>query len=91
MTRERFVKLLMAKGCSRNSAQEMAIYVRTEGRSYADAYRAIEAFASLSDITAALSETITNAAEAITRVIKAIAAGAAAFSTAYQSAMLEEE
>lgn len=38
MTRKRFVKLLMAEGCSRNLAQARAIIARSAYGSYASAY-----------------------------------------------------
>src|SRR5699024_2758953 len=44
MTRKRFVKLLMAERFDRNEANLWADYYNTEGVSYVDAYKEMEAY-----------------------------------------------
>lgn len=41
MTRKRFIKLQMARGYSRNSAEEVALVARGSGKSYAEAEKAV--------------------------------------------------
>lgn len=78
MTRKRYVKLLMAKGWSRNSANEMAKCVRDGGGSYQQigyVYTPKE-FAELLD-------TVVNVEfQAVTKIGRALAAGVTAFSEA---------
>lgn len=40
MTRKRFIKLMMAQGCSRNTATVAAVFARLLGLSYETAYHA---------------------------------------------------
>ena len=87
MTRKRFVKLLMAKGYSRNSANGVAEAVRANGKTYVEAYKAVKATV---DITQIISETVVKLYESIGRIARALSAGFAAFSAAYSSAMAGE-
>ena len=94
MTRKRFVKLCMANGYSRNSANRIAEGVRAKGRTYAEGAAAVRALKKLEvSLSPALAETIERATKAINKMAKAVSAGVAAFSKAYRSAMdaMEEE
>lgn len=75
MTRKRFVKLCMARGYSRNEAQELALDARQKGRSYAEAMGIVDAsrvvfpqlagaIAEIGRVAAAVAEGLAAAAEA---------------------------
>ena len=57
MTRKRFVKLLMADGCSRNEANDWARDV-AEGYSYVELYRLYRAIPCINDAIGSLSHSI---------------------------------
>lgn len=84
MTRKRFVKLLMAKGYSRNSANAAAICAQNKGYSYETAYRLATAIPNLVD---RLAPAIKNIADTAWKMSKALAAGFAAFGEAYRAAL----
>ncbi|SCJ78807.1 Uncharacterised protein [uncultured Flavonifractor sp.] len=81
MTRKRFVKLIMARGISRNEANELAGRVVDACVSYKDAYKAYTT--SLPKVF----DTIRTAVEAIQRVANAICIGMSAFAEAFSSAL----
>lgn len=78
MTRKRYVKLLMAKGWSRNSANEMAERVREQGGSY----QQIGYVYTPSEFAEALNKAVNVVMQAATHIVKALAAGVAAFGEA---------
>lgn len=91
MTRKRFVKLAMANGYSRNSANRIAEKVPTSGKTYAEAHKALLAVKELTAaFTPALSEAVERFTQAVSKMAKAFSEGAAAFSKAYSAAMTEE-
>ena len=87
MTRKRFVKLLMAKGYSRNTANGMATLAQAKGYSYEKAYRGETAIPNLVD---SLAPAIAAMAETIGKMAAALAAGFSAFGEAYRAAMEAE-
>ena len=91
MTRKRFVKLAMANGYSRNSANRIAEKVPTSGKTYADAYTALLAVKKLwAALVPAMTETVERLTKAFSKVAKALSEGVSAFSKAYSAAMTEE-
>lgn len=88
MTRKRFVKLCMARGYSRNEAQELALDARQKGRSYAEAMGIVDASRV---VLPQLAESVEGAIAEIGRVAAAAAEGLAAaleaFSAAFNRAM----
>lgn len=88
MTRKRFVKLCMARGYSRNEAQELALDARQKGRSYAEAMGIVDA---LSVVLPQLEQSFAGAIADIGRWAAAVAEGFAAaleaFSAAFNRAM----
>lgn len=88
MTRKRFVKLAMANGYSRNSANRIAEQVNSAGKSYADAYKALAAVKKLAvTLSPALSEAMAKATEAMGRFAKAIGEAIPAFAKAFSATM----
>lgn len=89
MTRKRFVKLLMAKGFSRNRANELAEAARLSGRSYAEVYKvgpiAVEVL--INNLAKSLGPAIRAMSESLGRMVTAIGKGVAAFCEAYDAAM----
>lgn len=83
MTRKRFVKLCMARGYSRNEAQELALDVRNDGRSYAEAMGMADA---ARIVVPQLAESVEGAIAEIGRVAAAVAAGLAAALEAFFAA-----
>lgn len=53
MTRKRFIKLLMAEGCSRNEAQDLCTWVEECG-SYAQAYYKLRRPSKFSEVAKAI-------------------------------------
>lgn len=91
MTRKRFVKLCMANGYSRNSANRIADAVVADGKTYAEVYKALSAVKKLTAaIVPAVSETVQRIIEVFGKMMNAVSAGAAAFSKAFSAAMTEE-
>lgn len=88
MTRKRFVKLCMARGYSRNEAQELALDARQKGRSYAEAMGIMDASRV---VLPQITEYIAGAIAEIGRVAAAAAEGFAAaleaFSAEFNRAM----
>ena len=88
MTRKRFVKLLMAEGYSRNSANEIADEALEDGFSYAEAYGYVIRLLPLMDALAGpLADAVTKATESIGRVAKAVSDAAIAAAKAFTAAM----
>lgn len=91
MTRKRFVKLAMASGYSRNSANRIAEKVPASGKSYAEVHKALLAVKKLTAaIVPAVSETVQRIIEVFGKMVNAVSEGAAAFSKAFSAAMAEE-
>lgn len=86
MTRKRFVKLCMARGYSRNEAQELALDAKQKGRSYAEAMGIVDA----SRVLPQLAESVEGAIAEIGRVAAAVAAGLAAALEAFFAAFNRE-
>ena len=88
MTRKRFVKLCMARGYSRNEAQELALDARQKGHSYAEAMGIMDASRV---VLPQLAEYIAGAITEMGRVAAATAEGLVAaleaFSSAFKRAM----
>jgi len=61
MTRKHFVKALMARGYSRNTAAAMALVARSNGKSYAGAEQAMASLAALRPALQSAVETIGSA------------------------------
>lgn len=71
MTRKRFIKLLMAEGCSRNEANEWAMDV-DEGFSYDELYCIRCAMPQIIDIIGRIKTTIETFAKGICEVIPTV-------------------
>ena len=84
MTRKRFVKLLMAKGYSRNSADCIAWEARRKGYSYEKAYHLETA---IPDLVDRIAPAIIKLGETVGRMAAALGAGFAAFGEAFHAAM----
>lgn len=80
MTRKRFVKLIMARGVSRNEANELAESAVSGRVSYEKAYRAYDSLPTAIDAILAT-------AEAAKRAVKAICDGMAVFSEAVSASL----
>lgn len=80
MTRKRFVKLMMAEGYSRNSANALARQVVKEGISYHKGYRAVTAW---SRLTKKLKEALVPFTEAVRKIGQAFAEVSRAAKQAY--------
>lgn len=88
MTRKRFVKLLMAEGYSRNSANKIADDVLADGLTYAEGYDMVIRLQPLIDsLTASLPEAIRYVTEAISKFAIAIGEAAGAFVDTFKAAM----
>jgi len=87
MTRKRFVKLMMARGYSRNEANALALVARYKGDSYEKAYRMATI---IPDLVDRLTEAFENVVDTAWRMAKALTAGFAAFGEAFRSAMEDE-
>jgi len=88
MTRKRFVKLLMAKGYCRNSANEIADEVLEDGFSYAEGYGYVIRILPLAQtVVASFTDAATKAAEALGRVARAVCDAATAAIQAFNAAM----
>lgn len=88
MTRKRFVKLLMAEGYSRNSANDIADGVLEDGMSYAEGFdqvdRLLPAFQKIMpQIAAACQVTV----DAIWKMSRAMVEATKAFSDTFQAVM----
>ena len=91
MTRKRFVKLAMASGYSRNSANRIAEKVPASGKSYAEVHKALLPFKKLTaTITPAISEAVERFTKAASKIAAALGKAAAAFAEALSAAMTEE-
>lgn len=88
MTRKRFVKLLMAKGYSRNDANEIAEGAREDGSTYAEGFdqvtRLLPAF---QDIMPRIVEAIQVTVDAIWKMSCAMVEATKAFCDTFQDAM----
>ncbi len=102
MTRKRYVRLLMAKGYSRNAANSCAQEIAAEGGSYQQEYDDLEEvlrkFDDLADMRAAMqrfsqaiAEAIPGVVAAATRVVEALNAGLLAFGEAFRARMVKEK
>ena len=90
MTRKRFVKLLMAEGYSRNSANDIADEVLADGFTYAEAYDHIARILPLVQAMAGpLWDAAQKAADALSRVARAVVEAASAAVQAFSAAMNE--
>lgn len=92
MTRKRFVKLLMADGYSRNSANNIAAAARNDGMKYSAAYSAEKATkAALKKLSCAAISTICDAIPALVDAVQKVACAAAeaveAFTKAFQKSL----
>jgi hypothetical protein len=88
MTRKRFIKLLMAKGYSRNGANEIATDVLKDGYTYAEAYDQLTRILPLVQaITPEVTDAIKKATEAIAKVATATVEAARAFIDTFTAAM----
>lgn len=93
MTRKRFIKLLMAKGYSRNAANELADEVLERGMGYESAYIVATVYVpTIGDegwpkVLAAVE----NLGVVMGRTVRAIGVGVDAFVEAYTNAMKETE
>lgn len=99
MTRKRYIKLLMARGTSRNEAQAFAREVVAEGISYQQDYDEIIGFATLFDkseiaykdaiaaIQRIVDEGLPAFIEAVKKMSEAAAAGLKAFTEAFRKVM----
>lgn len=92
MTRKRYIKLMMAEGWDRNTANYMAMRVREHGMSYAEDYAAEERlYSRLHPIDIdALFAMMKNVTDTIWRVSKALHSALDAFGKAYRDAMSKE-
>lgn len=89
MTRKRYIKLMMAEGWDRNTANAFAEQVREEGTSYAADYAEHERIFRRIDFDA-LCAAIKNVTDTIWRVSKALHSALDAFGKAYRDAMSKE-
>lgn len=87
MTRKRFVKLLMAQGYSRNSANATARITQASGRTYQETYNVLTAFSRLSK---ALTDAVEPIVDNFKRMARAFQAGAEAFGTKFREALARE-
>ena len=99
MTRKRYIKLLMARGISRNEAQGCAREVVAEGISYQQDYDEIIGFAAqfdkseiaYQDAIAAIQRIVDGGLpafiEAIEKMVVAVSAGVKAFAEAFRKVM----
>ena len=88
MTRKRFVKLLMAEGYSRNSANTLADDVIADGYSYAEGYSHVIRILPLVEALAGpLADAAQKAADALGRVARAVGEAASAAVQAFSAAM----
>lgn len=87
MTRKRFIKLMMAKGYSRNSANRIAVTAQEKGATYAEMHEAAITFNRIVD---AIMPAITKVAKTVGTMVKAAAEAVAAFAKTFQEAMVEE-
>lgn len=76
MTRKRFIKLQMARGYSRNSAEVMALIARGSGKSYAAAE---EAVATGLTLVQAIQPALDSISRAFALLGRALRAGTEAF------------
>ena len=90
MTRKRFVKLLMAEGYSRNSANKIADDLRMDGYSYAEGYDHIVRLVPLVQaMIPVVADAARAAAEAIGKIARAACDAATAAIRAFNAAMIE--
>lgn len=88
MTRKRFVKLCMARGYSRNEAQELALDARQKGRSYAEVMGIMDASrVVLPQFAESLAGAIAEIGRVAAAAAEGLAAAAEAFSAAFNRAM----
>ena len=90
MTRKRYIKLMMAEGFDRNTANAFAEQVQAEGKSYSEDYADHVRLFRRIDFDA-LCVAMQNVTDTIRRVGKALCSAVAAFSKAYTEAMSKEE
>lgn len=76
MTRKRFIKLQMARGYSRNSAEVMALIARGSGKSYAEAEKAVATGLTLMQ---AIQPALDSISRALALLGRALRAGVEAF------------
>lgn len=81
MKRKKFVKMLMADGYTRNTANAMAEIVVNKGQSYQKAYDALTYFGK---IKKSLINGIVPIAKEIEKIVKAVSAGVQAFSDKFR-------
>lgn len=93
MTRKRYIKLLMAKGFSRNEANTAAQMVVEEGDTYLNDYAMFLLHDSAPYTTelAAITEAMSRITDTIANITRALAAAFRAFGDAYRAAMDGEE
>lgn len=82
MTRQRFIKLIMAQGVSRNDAAELAAQAMSQGIPYDKAYHAYMSIPKVFD-------SLRNVAEAVQKIANAACAGVKAFAEAFCAAFKE--
>lgn len=95
MTRKRFVKLLMAKGYSRNSANDLAVAMLERGLDYGSAYTAATVYALtiIVDVCPEVVEIAFEYSEPQSRVLRAFCDGVDALIEDYTNTVktVEEE
>lgn len=89
MTRKRYIKLMMAEGWDRNTANAFAEQVQADGISYAEDYADHERLFRRIDFDA-LCAAMKNVTDTIWRVGKALCSAIDAFGKAYTEAMSKE-
>ena len=88
MTRKRFIKLLMAEGYSRNSANKIAEDVRNDGMTYAEGFdQATKMLPVIQDTLQRMMDAIQPVVDAIWRVSCALGEAVKAFHDTFQAAM----
>ena len=90
MTRKRFVKLLMADGYSRNSANSLADDTLKDGYSYAEGYGQVTRMLPLVQaMIPAVTDAVRAVAESMGKVVRAVCDAASAAIQAFNAAMNE--
>lgn len=87
MTRKRFIKLQMAAGCDRNTAEALARRARAAGWSYAEAFGNLTA---ARRIVAGMVDGLKSVLEPVCAWVRQVARAATAAGAAFQKVMEEE-
>lgn len=90
MTRKRFVKLLMANGYSRNSANKIADDTLKDGYSYAEGYDQVtRLLPHVQDLVGSIADAALKAAATLAKFATAMGEAARAAAEAFNAAMNE--